>query len=224
MSHSVPGDSLPENSVPEHSVPEHPVPPHPARALPAPAYAVRDYTGADEQSWLRCRVLAFLATAYFDDVARVKPAVAAPGFELVAVDALGDVVGIMDVRVEGALATIGTVAVHPDHQHRGIGRALLAAARERLTGTAVTVLDAWTRDDPATLRWYRAAGFTESERYLHVYADLRAAPEEPDRAIGARRPGLRPVTVFLHAALDGEEELRARFARVHVCRRLTVRW
>lgn len=29
---------------------------------------VRDYQPADEQGWLRCRVLSFLGTAYFDDV------------------------------------------------------------------------------------------------------------------------------------------------------------
>jgi ribosomal protein S18 acetylase RimI-like enzyme len=77
-----------------------------------------------ETSWLRCRALSFLDTAYFDDVKKTKTDIVSPGFELVAVEGDGPVVGIVDVTVEGALATIDTVAVHPDHQHRGIGRAM----------------------------------------------------------------------------------------------------
>jgi len=51
-------------------------------------------------------------------------------------------------------------------------------------------------------------GFVESEHYLHVYASYRADPGEPDRAIGQRRPGLRPIRAFLHANLRDERELR----------------
>lgn len=29
---------------------------------------IRDYQNTDEQAWLRCRVLAFLNTAYYDTV------------------------------------------------------------------------------------------------------------------------------------------------------------
>ncbi|MFB9661048.1 GNAT family N-acetyltransferase [Glycomyces mayteni] len=182
---------------------------------------IRDYVAADEDGWLRCRVLAFLGTSYFDAVEPRKPAIAEPGFSLVAV-ADGAVVGLMDVAVEDHDATIESVAVHPDRRSEGIARALLDAAVARLTGTGVTVLDAWTREDPGTLAWYRATGFTESDHYLHVYADLHAHPEEPDRAIGSRRPGLRPVKAFLHAKLEDEARLREEFARVHVCRRFAL--
>lgn len=73
---------------------------------------IRDYDPADEQQWLRCRVLAFLGTAYFDDVMTAKRSPAA-GAELVAVQA-GAVAGVLDLSVEGRLATIDTIAVHPD--------------------------------------------------------------------------------------------------------------
>ena len=79
-----------------------------------------------------------------------------------------------------------------------------------------------TRDDPDTLRWYRAMGFAEGEHYLHVYANYYAEAAEPDRAIAERRPGLRPMQAFLHAKLRDEQLLREQFARVHVCRRFTV--
>lgn len=90
---------------------------------------VRDYQPVDEQEWLRCRVLAFLGTAYFDDVVTAKKSPAAGG-ELIAVDA-GTVVGVLGLSVDGNLATIDTIAVHPDHQHRGIGTMLGATTMER---------------------------------------------------------------------------------------------
>ena len=33
---------------------------------------IRNYTDKDEQGWLRCRVLSFLNTAYFDNVLNKK--------------------------------------------------------------------------------------------------------------------------------------------------------
>jgi N-acetylglutamate synthase-like GNAT family acetyltransferase len=184
-------------------------------------YAIREYTPADEASWLRCRVLSFLSTAYFDNVERAKPSIAAPGFELIAVNRREEVLGIMDVTVENGLATIDTVAVHPDVQHRGIGRALLDTTLIRLRALGIGMLDAWTRDDPDTLRWYHAMGFAESSHYLHVYANYYTDRDEPKRAIQTARPGLDPMIAFLHGKLADEEDLRRDFARVHVCRRFT---
>ncbi|AWS45480.1 GNAT family N-acetyltransferase [Streptosporangium sp. 'caverna'] len=186
------------------------------------SHAIREYSPADETSWLRCRALSFLSTAYFDAVFNSKPRIPAPGFELVVADEHGVVTGIMDVTVDGELATIDTVAVHPDHQHQGIGRALLSEARARVSALGVPTLDAWTRDDPDTLRWYRATGFAESEHYLHVYANSYTDAGEPDRAIGEQRPGLRPVMAFLHANLRDEQSMREQFARVHICRRFAL--
>lgn len=185
-------------------------------------YDIREYKPADESSWLRCRVLSFLDTSYYDDVARAKPEIPAPGMELVALDHRENVVGIMDISIDGELATIDTVAVHPDRQHEGIGRSLLLYALARTRALQVTTLDAWTRDDPDTLRWYRAMGFSESEHYLHVYANYYTDHKEPDRAIASPRQGLQPITAFLHAKLADEAQLRSEFARVHVCRRFAM--
>ncbi|MGW2404004.1 GNAT family N-acetyltransferase [Streptomyces sp. NPDC001739] len=151
-----------------------------------------------------------------------KSKISSPGFELVTVDASSTVIGIMDVSVEDGLATIDTVAVHPDHQRQGIGRTLLVHAQAQARAAGASTLDAWTRDLPATLGWYRAMGFEESSHYLHVYANHYTASGEPDRAIGSRRPGLRPMAAFLHAKLADEQTLRREFVRVHVCRRFAM--
>ncbi len=183
---------------------------------------VRDYQPGDEEAWLRCRVLSFLHTAYFDDVQVAHPSPPSPGFGLVAVEG-GDLVGVIDVSVSAfeELATIETVAVHPDAQHRGVGTALLSEARYRSLRAGATMIDAWTRDDEPTLRWYRSRGFVESDHYLHVYANYYTAADEPGRAVESTRLGLKPVIVFSHAKMDAAQELRGSFARVHVCRRFS---
>lgn len=182
------------------------------------SYPIRDYRTSDETSWLRCRVLAFLDTAYYDDVWTAKPRLPSPGFELVTVHGT-TVVGILDVDIDGPDATIDTVAVHPDHQRHGLGTAMLQHARDRCRGVGATTLETWTREDEATLRWYRRAGFTERDHYLHVYADHYASPSEPVNAIDRPRPNLKPIRLFMHARMKDEAQLRQRFRRVHTCRR-----
>lgn len=177
---------------------------------------IRDYRPADEQAWLRCRVLSFLGTAYFDDVMTAKQS-PARGAELVAVEG-GAVVGILDFSTDASLATIDTIGVHPDHQSQGIGTELFEFARIRAAGLGATTIDAYTRDDEATLRWYRARGFTESDHYLHIYANYYASADEPAEAVEPRL-GMSPIKVFLHADLEQEAEMRRKFQRVHVCRR-----
>lgn len=181
---------------------------------------VREYRAEDEEAWLRLRVVSFLHTAYFDAVERCRPTLRLPGFGLVAGEG-DELVGLLDVTVLGSLATIDTIAVHPDHQRRGVATAMLTQALPRATAVGATVIDAWTRDDEPALRWYRARGFQESDHYLHVYANLYADPAEPGRAVRSARPGLQPIVVFSHGASTQGDELRQEFQRVHVCRRFS---
>ncbi|MFE1169827.1 GNAT family N-acetyltransferase [Nocardiopsis sp. NPDC058789] len=195
-----------------------------------PPTEIRPYRTADEEEWLRCRVLSFLHTAYHDDVVQTKPVRPAASVELVAVRG-ATLVGILDAELDGDTAVIETVAVHPDHQGRGVGGRLLSTLLERLREQGVRRLDAWTRDDPATLAWYRSGGFTDHDHYLHVYADhdevarLALAPLDA-RTHHASRPASVPkvtavVRALAHADPADEEGLRAEFRRVHLCRRFT---
>ena len=174
---------------------------------------VRDYQPSDEADWLRCRLLAFLNTSYFDDVFTSKPTYKSSSIELTAhVD--DRLVGLLDVAYEGQEATIETIAVLPEASRSGIGYALLEEAIRRLPDT-VTVLEAWTREDPAANAWYTKHGFSEKFSYLHVFASDEV---ESKTAVAAHRSGLVPVSGFFHAGRHQEEKLRSEFRRVHVCR------
>jgi ribosomal protein S18 acetylase RimI-like enzyme len=183
--------------------------------MPASAITVRPYRSTDEAGWLRCRLVGFFDTDYYDDVWTARPSFANPSVQLVATTNDDHVVGLIDVEIDGALATIDTIAVHPDARRRGVASALLDHALAQLLST-VDTLDAWTRDDPAANSWYRRSGFAERDRYLHVYK----AWDEPSDGFTAPEGFMAPpVTAFLHAPIEQESRMRARYRRVHICRR-----
>jgi ribosomal protein S18 acetylase RimI-like enzyme len=187
-----------------------------AKAYLAPP-RIRAYEPADETEWARCRVLAFLDTAYYDAVEPRKPVEEADAvIDLVAVDG-EHVVGILDVAVRGELATIETVCVHPDYRRHGLATRLLDEALARLASSPARELDAWTREDGPALGWYAARGFVEELTYLHVYSGYGKA--NTARITDFRKP-YTPVTVFAHTQREHEEQARAEFERVYVCRRL----
>src|SRR5262249_28580071 len=153
------------------------------------------YGESDEEGWLRCSVLSFLHTAYFDSVFRQKPRYAQPAVELVAL--LDDtVVGVIDVECEEIAGTICStharaypsmlggmiwhLTVHPDFQRRGVAGHLLFEAQQRARELGIGFFEAWTRDDPPALRWYESRGFAWIESYLHVYIQ---GEDEVQRAV-----------------------------------------
>ncbi|MGW0232311.1 N-acetyltransferase family protein [Actinopolymorpha singaporensis] len=177
------------------------------------SFHVRDYRDADAASWLRCRLLSFFPTDYYDDVVTRRPSYGAPALRRVAAVG-GEVVGLLDATISPPRSTIEVLAVHPDHQRRGVAGALLAGVVDELRPHGVRELDAWTREDTAANAWYRASGFTEQFSYLHVYKD------SSDDGQGFTCPeGLTgPFIAFCQAPRELEASVRARFHRVYVCR------
>jgi ribosomal protein S18 acetylase RimI-like enzyme len=180
----------------------------------ARVYTVRSYEPTDEVGWVRCRVLSLLGSAFWDDVAREKETYERPAIELVA-EKDGAIVWLLDVECEtpalsdrpGAGGMVWHLAVHPDHQRRGIASALLSEAELRAREHGLARLEAWTRDDDHVQRWYEAHDFALVDGYLHVYLerdDLRLYDSE-----------LRLVKAFAHYTGDNPAEIKRRYARVH---------
>ena len=164
------------------------------------------------------RVLAFLHTAYYDDVLCAKPDYANPSIELVAFDR--HAVGFLDIELEATAGTICTrlaapggmiwhLGVDPDHRRRHIARRLLDEGIRRARARGMTALEAWTRDDGAARSMYEAAGFHRVESYWHVYMD----GDQFKTAI----PGLHPVETFAHYVGPDIEAIRPHCRRAYEC-------
>jgi ribosomal protein S18 acetylase RimI-like enzyme len=185
-------------------------------------------------------VLSFLDSAYFDDVAREKTRYTNPAIELVAEcsagiagsgaspggSAVGMIAGFIDIECEeepGALCSarpglggmIWNLGVHPDHRGRGLASRLLGHAAGLAAQRGIKRLEAWTRDDPEVLAWYKSQGFKLITTYLHVYLDY----DEAGQVLESNLPGLRPVKVFSHFSKDPSrfDEIKRKFKRVHDC-------
>ena len=182
-------------------------------------FTIRSYEPADEVGWVRCRVLSFLGSAFWDAVEREKERYDNPAIELVA-DDNGEIAGLLDLEVElapGVLADrpgrggmIWHLAVHPDHQRQGIAAALLEEAERRARERGLERLEAWTRDDAHVQRWYETHGFALIDGYLHVYLE-----RDDLRAFDGELGELRLVKAFAHYTGDRPDEIRQRYGRVH---------
>ncbi|MFD0712973.1 GNAT family N-acetyltransferase [Paenibacillus sp. GCM10027626] len=185
---------------------------------------IRRYEPQDEQNWLRCRVLAFLDTAYYDNVLQEKEKYNSPAIELVA-EKNGIIVGLLDVELEkekGSICSnkevisgmIWHIAVHPDYRRRGIASSLLKRAEEIAQQYGIKRFEAWTRDDVWVKKWYEAQEFRQKDSYLHVFLE---GGSEVKSALNITIPKLFPVQVFAHYTGENKSDIRRTFQRVHEC-------
>ncbi|CUQ21672.1 Acetyltransferase YpeA [Turicibacter sanguinis] len=181
---------------------------------------IRDYQIEDETSWVRCRVLSFLDTAYYDIVAREKERYQHPSIELVAVEN-GVVIGLLDIECEEepnaictAHETLGAMiwhlAVHPDYRRQKIATTLLNEAQKILKANNITYIEAWTRDDSWVLRWFLKQQFMKLSTYLHVYI-------KGESGIRSQVEGLIPVQSFCQYIGTDREMIKKKYKRVHEC-------
>jgi len=186
-------------------------------------FTIRSYEPADEAGWLRCRLLSFFGSAFYDDVRREKEQYEHQAIELVA-EADGEIVGLIDVECEdrpgavcwerpGLGGMIWHLAVHPEQQRRGIAAALLAEAQRRAGERELVRFEAWTRDDPHVQAWYESLGFAPVASYLHVYVER----DEGLRDLPFEGGELKLVKAFAHYTGDEPDAIRQRFRRVHDC-------
>ena len=123
-------------------------------------WIIRKYCDEDEERWVRCRVLAFLDSPYYDDVHREKEHYSSKAIELVA-EIHGQIVGLLDIEYETSTSNVGMLwhlAVHPDFRRQGIAHSLLESAVEDAKKAGLIRIEAWTRDDGQAEKWYQDQG------------------------------------------------------------------
>ncbi|ATD31584.1 GNAT family N-acetyltransferase [Macrococcoides bohemicum] len=175
---------------------------------------ILDYSSKYEDSWIRCRTLAFLYTQYYDDVLQTKPKI--DGIELICVEN-NQVIGLLDIEIKNAYcsydkyrksAMIETIAVHPDYQSKGIGQKLLEVAEERLKLEGIDYLEVWTREDDSSNQWYIKNGFSQFNSYFHVFTS---------EGVNTGNPHFHPVFTFGHVT-DRKLIDEALVDRIYECR------
>lgn len=186
---------------------------------------IRNYNSSDEIGWLRCRVLSFLDTAYYDNVFKEKEKYKNPAIELVAVEN-GQIVGLLDIEYDDKEKTVCTkgeglggmiwhVATHPDFRRRGIGIDMLETAEQIAKEKGLDYLEAWTRDDDWVNQWYVNSGFNKVHSYLHVFFE---GNNEAEKVIRSHEPQYKVIQGFAHYSGDESENIKSKFKRVHECR------
>jgi len=183
---------------------------------------IRKYESRDEIGWIRCRVLSFLDTAYYDNVLKEKETYEHPSIELIA-EIDHQIVGLLDIEYETAAGTVCSdeklrsgmiwhLAVHPDHQRKGIAYQLLNTAKEILKGKNIERIEAWTRDDKWVNEWYESQAFYKKSSYYHVYME---GDQELNEWTESTIPKLYPISTFAHYVGGDIEMIKQKFNRVH---------
>lgn len=175
---------------------------------------IRNYQTSDEKGWVRCRVLSFLDTAYYDDVHRFKEKFENPSIELVAVKN-DQVVGLIDIEQdtsddkvcseEGMGGMIWHLAVHPDFQGEGIGKALMERAVEEAIKQDLEFLEAWTRDAGNSASWYEKNNYRKVDEYYHLYL----SDEDMATTVQPGDDNLQPLYMFAQYTGDNIEQFDA---------------
>jgi len=184
---------------------------------------IREYDDADNLQWVRCRVLSFLDSAYFDNVLREKEHYENSSIELVA-EVDNKIVGLIDIEYErkkGEVCynadelggVIWHIAVLPEYRGLGIATLLLNEAINRLKNKGIKKLEAWTRDDKWVNDWYKNRGFNWKESYLHVYTEGNECSE----IIESKIKKVSIYNCFVHYVGEEKEEIKNKFKRVHEC-------
>lgn len=191
---------------------------------------IREYKDEDEIQWIKCRLLSFLDTSYFDDIQREKGKYENPSICLVAEDK-GNVVGFIDVEYENNIgdvcylegdrgATIWHLGVLPEYRNKGVATQLYINAKNLLLKHNICRIEVWTQDDIEANEWYRKQGFVMKEAYLNAFIKGTEQSEVIKRFVNIDKIGeVYGVRNFnFEAPINRKEELSKICYRLHEVR------
>ena len=184
---------------------------------------IRPYNSSDEENWLKCRLVSFHDSAYYDDVYTKKPIFDNPSLELVA-EIDGKIIGVLDLEKDnkdgsicycksGLGAMVWTIAVLPDYRRFGIASQLILKVVDWAKCKDIDFIEAWTRDDKWVLDWYESVGFSRFHSYWHIYFkgdNAKALFKSNDKDIS-------PQSVFAHSNKDPKTLDQNKIDRFYKC-------
>ncbi|MGL5677120.1 MAG: GNAT family N-acetyltransferase [Cellulosilyticaceae bacterium] len=190
---------------------------------------IRAYQDTDEPEWVRCRVLSFLDSSYYDDVKREKEQYDHPSICLIAEHA-NRMIGFIDVEYEesrgevcylkGSLgANIWHLGVLPEYRSRGIAGMLWEQAKALLIERDIQRVELWTQDDVPANKWYEKQGFKLTWSYLNIFVygdDKDPSKSYINHKVLGKIFGMRCLN--FEAPIERKYEFMSRYERVHEVR------
>jgi len=170
---------------------------------------IRDYAEADEAAWLACWGQVVVTSHAWGLAYQKKPRYERTAVDLVAVEGKlpNLIIGFIDIEIENDPAELGflrdsrcgfvwELGLLPGFRGRGLGRALIEAAAERLRGHGLQRMEFWSMDEGAQ-RFYERLGMAEMNRHWRFWA--RPAAGSPPLAADVTA-GLPPWTLGVNTA------------------------
>ena len=184
---------------------------------------IRTYNSSDEKKWLKCRLLSFHDSAYYDDVYTEKPTFNNLSLELVA-EINGKVIGILDLEKDnnngsicysktGIGAMVWTIAVLPEYRRLGIASKLIVKAMDWAKSKDIDFIEAWTRDDKWVINWYKSIGFKRIYSYWHIYFK----GDNVKSLFNSNDKDIIPEYIFAHSNKDPKTMDQNKIDRFYKC-------
>ena len=184
---------------------------------------IRSYNSSDEEGWLKCRLVSFHDSAYYDDVYTKKPIFDNPSLELVA-EIDGKIIGVLDLEKDnkdgsicycksGSGAMVWTIAVLPDYRRFGIASQLILKVIDWAKSKDIDFIEAWTRDDKWVLNWYESVGFSRFHSYWHIYFK----GDNAKSLFRSNDKDISPQSVFAHSNKDPKTLDQNKIDRFYKC-------
>ena len=184
---------------------------------------IRPYNSSDEENWLKCRLVSFHDSTYYDDVYTAKPIFDNLSLELVA-EINGKVVGILDLEKDnnngsicysktGVGAMVWTIAVLPEYRRLGIASKLIVKAMDWAKTKDIDFIEAWTRDDKWVINWYKSIGFKRIHSYWHIYFK----GDNVKSLFSSNDKDIIPESIFAHSNKDPKTMDQNKIDRFYKC-------
>ena len=133
----------------------------------APSPTIRPLRAGESAALLDLWAAAGATPSVTDSVEDIDRAVGQARLACLVAEAEGGLVGSIFASFDGWRGNIYRLAVHPDHQRRGVARALVIEAEKRLIQQGAKRITALVeKDQPRAMNFWEAVGYRVDDRII----------------------------------------------------------